>query len=158
MVIEAFRNVETEHKLLIVGDAPYAARYKEQLRTFAGTDERIKFPGAIYGPDKKALEQNTAVYIHATEVGGTHPALIEAMGAGNCCLVYDTPENREVAGDAGLYYSDANGLADLLTRVLADEQTVKQYRARAKERVREHYDWKTVTDQYEQLFGELAAR
>ena len=42
--------------------------------------------------------------MHATEVGGTHPALVEAMGFGNCMLVHDVPENREVVGDAGLFF------------------------------------------------------
>jgi glycosyltransferase involved in cell wall biosynthesis len=157
MVIEAFRQVESDHKLLIVGDAPYAAKYKEHLGSLAAGDNRIRFLGAIYGADKKALEQNAAAYIHATEVGGTHPALIEAMGAGNCCLVYDTPENREVAGDAGIYYSDADGLADRLSSVLSDHQTVEKYRRLAEERVRAHYNWEVVTDEYERLFDELTS-
>ena len=155
MVIEAFRSVETDKQLMIVGDAPYAAKYKKDLRSLADGDDRINFAWAIYGPDKKALEQNAAAYIHATEVGGTHPALIEAMGAGNCCLVYDTPENREVAADAGLYYSDTESLAALLTRVLADRELVTEYRRRAQERVRDNYDWDSVTDAYEKLFEQL---
>jgi glycosyltransferase involved in cell wall biosynthesis len=156
MVIEAFRGVETDHKLVIVGDAPYADEYIQKLRTLSADDERIIFLGAIYGPDKKALEQNAAAYIHATEVGGTHPALIEAMGAGNCCLVYDTPENREVAADAGLYYSDASTLTALLTRALSDNRLVKEYAERAQERVRKNYSWETVTDEYEKLLERLA--
>jgi len=158
MVIEAFRQVDTDKKLAIVGDAPYAAEYKQHLNSLAKGDDRITFLGAIYGPDKKALEQNAMVYIHATEVGGTHPALIEAMGAGNCCLVYDTPENREVAADAGLYYSDADSLAALLKRALGDEALVSEYSQRAQERVREHYNWETVTDEYARLFEQLANR
>ncbi|HEY2847550.1 MAG TPA: glycosyltransferase, partial [Pyrinomonadaceae bacterium] len=156
MVVEAFLKVDTVKQLVIVGDAPYADKYKEYLKALVENETRIRFLGAIYGPDKKALEQNAAVYVHATEVGGTHPALIEAMGAGNCCLVYETPENREVAGEAGLYYQDDETLAGLLRRVMSDDQLVNDYRRRAQERVRKHYDWETVTDEYEQLFSELA--
>lgn len=158
MVIEAFKMVQTEKKLVIVGDAPYAEKYKTYLKTLAAGDKRIRFIGSVYGADKKALEQNTAAYIHATEVGGTHPALIEAMGAGNCCLVYDTPENREVAGDAGLYYSDPQSLAHLLTRVLSDPELVKDRRQHAQDRVREDYDWETVTNEYEKLLEQLKDR
>jgi glycosyltransferase involved in cell wall biosynthesis len=158
MVIQAFRHLETALKLLIIGDAPYAESYKEELRELAAQDDRIVFLGAVYGPDKKALEQNAAVYVHATEVGGTHPALIEAMGAGNCCLVYDTPENREVAADAGLYYSDAASLTRLLSQVLVDNHLVAEYRRRAQARVRENYDWESVTDAYEDLLTQLAKR
>ena len=152
MVIEAFRKLEIQQPLVIVGDAPYATRYKEHLRDLAAGDVRIRFLGSVYGAEKKALEQNAAVYVHATEVGGTHPALIEAMGAGNCCLVYDTPENREVAADAGLYYSDSDSLAALLRGVLSDGTLIGEYRRRAQDRVRENYDWETVTDEYERLF------
>jgi glycosyltransferase involved in cell wall biosynthesis len=155
MVIEAFRKVESAQKLAIVGDAPYAAKYKEHLLSLAAGDDRIRFLGGVYGPDRKALEQSAAIYIHATEVGGTHPALIEAMGAANCCLVYDTPENREVAADAALYYADVDGLANLLRRALSDDELVMEYRERARKRVQEHYDWGAVTDEYERLFNEI---
>jgi glycosyltransferase involved in cell wall biosynthesis len=155
MVIEAFRQVKTDLRLVIVGDASYADRYKEELRAAAAGDERIMFLGAIYGSEKKAIEQNAAIYVHATEVGGTHPALVEAMGAGNCCVVYDTPENREVAADAGLYYSDAAELTRSLSRVLADDDLVSEYRQRAQSRVRENYDWEAVTDEYERLLEQL---
>ena len=61
-------------------------------------DPRILFPGAIYGEGYRELLAHAHAYIHATEVGGTHPALVEAMGYGNCVVVHDTPENVEVAG------------------------------------------------------------
>ena len=59
-------------------------------------------PGAIYGEGYRELGSHCFAYIHATEVGGTHPALIEAMGRGALVLYRDTPENAEVAGDAGI--------------------------------------------------------
>src|SRR5207249_215355 len=94
LVIRAFEQVPTEKQLLMVGDAPYAHGYIEKLK--ATSDSRIHFPGGIYGIGYRELQSHAYAYIHATEVGGTHPALIEAMGAGNCVIVYDTPENREV--------------------------------------------------------------
>jgi glycosyltransferase involved in cell wall biosynthesis len=156
MVIEAFRNVPTDFKLLIVGDAPYADEYKRTLAELACRDARVLLPGAIYGADMSSLRQNAYAYIHATEVGGTHPALIEAMGAGNCCLVYDTPENREVAGDAGIFYSNADELSATLADLLNDPSTVESFRTSAQERVRQNYDWEAVTDEYERLFEQLA--
>ncbi len=62
------------------------------------------FPGPIYGEGYRELLAHALAYIHATEVGGTHPALVEAMGYGNCVVVNDTPENREVAGDSAVYF------------------------------------------------------
>jgi hypothetical protein len=65
-------------------------------------DPRIVMPGAIYGAGYHELGSHCFAYIHATEVGGTHPALIEAMGRGALVLYRNTPENAEVAGDAGI--------------------------------------------------------
>ena len=75
-------------------------------------------PGAIYGDGYRELGSHCFAYIHATEVGGTHPALIEAMGRGALVLYRDTPENAEVAGDAGIPF-DFAGLAGVIERVLA---------------------------------------
>ena len=114
IVIEAYRNVRTDKPLLIVGDAPYAAKVHRRAQISA--DPRVRFTGAIYGRDIASLQSHAYVYIHATEVGGTHPALIEAMGAGNCVIVYDTPENREVVGDCGLFFTDARTLPEQIQR------------------------------------------
>jgi len=156
LVIEAFKKVRTAHRLLIVGDAPYAHDYINDLKARARGDKRIIFTGFVFGQDYRALQQNAYCYIHATEVGGTHPALLEAMGFGNCVLTLDAPENIEAVGDAGLLYDDADDLARKLQRVLRDGSLVHSYRNRAQARAREHYTWDRVVDQYEQLFAEMA--
>ncbi len=98
-VAEAYRLVGGDVPLVMVGGAPYAGKFIASFTT--GADPRILFPGPIYGEGYRELLSHALAYVHATEVGGTHPALVEAMGYGNCVLVNDTPENREVAGDAG---------------------------------------------------------
>lgn len=156
MVIEAFKRVRTAHKLLIVGDAPYAREYIKDLKERARRDKRIVFTGFVFGRDYRALQQNAYCYIHATEVGGTHPALLEAMGFGNCVLTLAAPENIEAVGDAGIPYSDEDDLAEKLQRVLRDGSLVHSYRNRAQARVQEKYDWDYVVDQYEELFAKMA--
>ena len=156
MVIEAFKRVRTAHKLLIVGDAPYARDYIHDLKARARRDKRIVFTGFVFGRDYRALQQNAYCYIHATEVGGTHPALLEAMGFGNCVLTLAAPENIEAVGDAGIPYTDENDLAEKLQRVLRDGSLVQSYRNRAQARVQERYDWDYVVDRYEDLFARMA--
>lgn len=156
MVIEAFKRVRTAHKLLIVGDAPYAREYISDLKERARRDKRIVFTGFVFGRDYRALQQNAYCYIHATEVGGTHPALLEAMGFGNCVLTLAAPENIEAVGDAAIPYSDENDLTEKLQRVLRDGSLVHSYRNRAQARVQERYDWDYVVDQYEDLFAKMA--
>jgi glycosyltransferase involved in cell wall biosynthesis len=156
MVIEAFRRVRTPQKLLVVGDAPYAHEYIAHLRSLARRDRRIVFTGFVFGDAYRALQQNAFCYVHATEVGGTHPALLEAMGYGNCVLTLATPENVEVTGDAAIHYRDTADLAAQLQSVLRGGAMVAQYRQRAQARVRERYDWEHVVDEYERLFARMA--
>jgi glycosyltransferase involved in cell wall biosynthesis len=155
LVIEAFKKVRTAYRLLIVGDAPYAESYIKSLKAQARGDKRIIFTGFVFGQDYRALQQNAYCYVHATEVGGTHPALLEAMGYGNCVLTLATPENIEVVGEAGVPYIDEYDLAAKLQRVFRDGSLVQAYRNRAQQRVESHYDWETVVDQYEQLFARM---
>jgi glycosyltransferase involved in cell wall biosynthesis len=158
LVIEAFKKVRTAYRLLIVGDAPYAHDYISDLKARARGDKRIVFTGFVFGQDYRALQQNAYCYVHATEVGGTHPALLEAMGYGNCVLTLATPENIEAVGDAGIPYADELDLAEKLQRVLRDGSLVQSYRNRAQVRVQRYYDWDRVVDQYEKLFAGMIGR
>ncbi len=154
LVRESFEKVTTEKKLALIGDAPYAADYIAKVRDTK--DPRIVIPGAIYGEGYKELGSYCFAYIHATEVGGTHPALIEAMGRGAITLYLDTTENAEVAGGAGLAFTHEN-LPDVLRRVLAmSEEEQQHWRERAVARVKERYSWDAVTDAYEELLKRLA--
>src|SRR5256714_7284037 len=156
MVIEAFKRVRTAHRLLIVGDAPYARDYIKDLKARARGDKRIVFTGFVFGQDYRALQQNAYCYVHATEVGGTHPALLEAMGYGNCVLTHATPEHLEAVGEAGLADTDESDLAEKLQRVLRDGSLVQSYRHRAQVRVQRYDDWDRIVDRYENLFAEMA--
>jgi glycosyltransferase involved in cell wall biosynthesis len=155
-VRQAFETVDTTLKLALVGDAPYAQDYIRRIRDT--TDPRVAIPGAIYGEGYRELGSHCFAYIHATEVGGTHPALIEAMGRGALVLYRHTPENAEVAGDAGIPFEPAE-LADKIRAVLEmSEEQREVFRRRALERVRQRYSWDAVTDAYESLLGKLAAQ
>ena len=115
-------------------------------------------PRAIYKKDYRELGSHCFAYIHATKVGKTHPALIEAMGRGALTLYLDNPENAEVAGGAGLPFTNGN-LEAVMRRALAmpDEER-RMWRARAVERVRERYSWDAVTDAYEKLMMGLTGK
>lgn len=158
MVIEAFKRVNTDFHLVIVGDAPYANEYKALLKKLASSDSRIVFTGFVFGDSRKSLQQNAYAYVHATEVGGTHPALIEAMGYGNCVIAYNTVENVEVIGQAGLIFTDLPDLTKQMSMILGDESIVEQFREKAQEHAFQEYNWDNITDRYEHLFAEMARR
>ncbi|HXA64545.1 MAG TPA: DUF1972 domain-containing protein [Bryobacteraceae bacterium] len=149
LVREAFEKLNTQMKLALIGDAPYAEEYIQRVR--ATKDPRVLMPGAIYGRGYHELLSHCYAYIHATEVGGTHPALIEAMGRGAVVLYLDTPENAEVASGAGIPF-EAGDLAAKLDLVLAMPEAERvEWGRRAMERVATRYSWDRVTEEYEAL-------
>ena len=155
-VRKAFEKVVTDFRLALIGSAPYADEYIRQVHDTR--DARIVMPGSIYGLGYRELGSWCFAYIQATEVGGTHPALIEAMGRG-CLIIYlATPENVEVCGDAGLAYHNDDELADRMREaLLLTEEARHELGARARRRAGERYKWEKVTDQYEALLQSLLA-
>ncbi len=155
-LIEAFAGLETDMHCVIVGDAPYAEDY---IRTLKATDDpRVVFTGYVFGEGYEELCSNAYVFVESSGVGGTHPALVEAMALGNCVVVNNTPENLETIGDAGLWYDGRRGglsLREVLARLMAEPQVVEDCRVRGEAYARDHYDWEHVTDLYEQLFQRL---
>jgi glycosyltransferase involved in cell wall biosynthesis len=154
MVREAFEKVRTDFKLALVGDAPYAADYIRQVKDTR--DPRIVIPGGIYGEGYRQLQSHCHAYVQATEVGGTHPAMIEAMGRGALVLYLDTPVSAEVAGDAAVPFTN-DLVAKLQWAVEVCEEERAAWGCRAMQRVEKHYSWNAVTDAYEALFRRLVA-
>jgi glycosyltransferase involved in cell wall biosynthesis len=115
-------------------------------------DPRVVFLGFKFGDDYHALQANARLYIQATEVGGTHPALVEAMGHRNAIVAHDVPEHHEVLGDAGRYFArgDRDDLAAQLGALLGDDAALEDLRQRAARRVADRYSWEAVTDAYEE--------
>jgi glycosyltransferase involved in cell wall biosynthesis len=156
LVREAFEKVNTDMKLAIVGSAPYAAEYIRLVQ--ATRDPRIVIPGAIYGERYKQLQSHCFAYVHATEVGGTHPALIEAMGRAALVLYLTNPENEEVAGDAGIPFEPENLASKMQWAVQVSDTERCRLGCAAQKRVQERYSWDAVTDVYERLFLEMTGR
>ena len=153
LVREAFETLETDMRLALIGDAPYAHEYIRKVRD--SKDPRVLLPGAIYRQGYHELQSHCAAYVHATEVGGTHPALIEAMGRGCLVLYLRTPENEEVAGGVGLPFEPGE-LAARMRQVLAMSEAERAaWGEKARGRVAERYSWEAVTTAYERLFQEL---
>lgn len=158
-LVEAFEGLATDFRCVVVGDAPYADAYIRSLRTT--TDPRVTFTGYLFGEGYRELASNAYCFVETSEVGGTHPALLEAMGFGTCVVVNDTPENLESIGDAAFAYEGNMGapaLREALEQLLRDPALVAEYGRRGQERVRERYSWDAVTDAYEQLFRRLLRR
>jgi glycosyltransferase involved in cell wall biosynthesis len=155
LIVEGFNKSGSRRILAIVGDANYKSRFVADLEASAG--DRVRFLGRVGDRDHvKELFCNTYAYIHGHTVGGTNPALLQAMGCGACILARDNPFNAEVLGGNGLLFRDAGHLAETISVIEKDPVLAADLRRRAPERVRTVYNWERITDQYEELFYELA--
>jgi glycosyltransferase involved in cell wall biosynthesis len=157
-LIQAFEKTKTDKKLVIVGDDPWEQAYVRSLKS--SSDARIVFTGGVYGAGYAELQQGAYLFVLPDEVGGTHPALVEAMGFGNCVLVNDTPSNLEVIADAGFSYRGKDGAAELQIRLqslLDAPDLVEDYGRKARQRAREHYRWEDVVVQHVLLYQQIMA-
>ncbi len=155
IVIKAYEKVFSDMPLVIVGDAPYAKKYIAGLRSTQ--DKRIIFTGYVFGERCNELRSNAYMYIHGNEVGGTNPALLEAMAYGNCIIVNGVKFNREVIGHAGLWY-EPNNTADLIAKIeylMANPNEAEKYRSMAIGKIKSHYNWDMIAEEYENLFKVL---
>ena len=157
LIVEAFSGVRTDMVLAMAGGVPYSSPYVEGLKRMAG--ERVKLLGHIDNAEHiKELHCNAYAYVHGHEFGGTNPALLKALGFGNCVLALDTPFNREVldGGYGILYHKDVEDLRRHLQAIVDDPGRQAAMAKRASDRIGEAYTWERITDQYEALFVSLA--
>lgn len=157
-VVQAYEQSGVQLPLVMVGDAPYARDYIAEVHRAAGP--RVIFTGYQFGDAYHELQSHAYAYIQATEVGGTHPALIEAMAHGNAIIANDVPEHTEVLADAGLYYARNNfsDLSAMMMHLITNPSRVSGLRSAAAARAAEHYGWEKIADQYEMLFRELVQK
>ncbi|HHS49955.1 MAG TPA: glycosyltransferase [candidate division Zixibacteria bacterium] len=155
-LLAAYSQIRTDLPLVVVGDNPYDSDYVESLKSQAppGTI----FTGAVYGDEMTELYANSYLFVSPSELEGTSPALLEAMGAGTCVVVNGIPEQLETIADAGVYYK-VNDLQDLTRKVqeLIDNPEIRdEFAAKAIKRVEKYYRWDRVLDYYENLLAQTA--
>jgi glycosyltransferase involved in cell wall biosynthesis len=155
-VVEAYEKVTAPGvPLVMLGKGLYAPGLVAELHRHASN--RILFPGALYGRDYRTLQRNALIYVQATEVGGTHPAMIEAMASGGAVLAHGTPENREVGRNAVGYFQlrPEETLSGMISEWLRNPELREDFRQRARDFAARRYSWEQVTEEYERLFRSL---
>ncbi len=153
-LIEAFRNLDTDMKLVIAGDAAYSEKYKASLKQMAGGDPRIWFPGFVSGRRLEELFSNAYLFCLPSTLEGLPIALLEAMSYGNCCVASDIPENLEAIGEHAFTFRNksARNLEETLRRLLTQPELVEAKRASARTYVLRNYSWDSITQQMESLY------
>jgi glycosyltransferase involved in cell wall biosynthesis len=155
-LIEAFKSVNTDKKLVIAGGASDTDDYMEKLKKLADGDERIIFTGFVQGRLLEELYSNAYVYVLPSDLEGMPLSLLEAMSYGNCCLVSDIAECAEVVEDKAVTFkkSDVADLNKKLQALCDDEQSVQKYKNEAADFICEKYNWDTVVEKTLELYKE----
>lgn len=153
LVLRAFARVKTDLRLVIVGDTPFDNEYKDRLRASAAKDPRVLMTGFLYGAPCKELQAHSYAYIHAADVGGTSPALLESMAMGSAPIASATAQNLEVIGAAGWSFDvgSEDALAQRIQYATDHPETVATVGDMARTRILDVYSWEAVTDSYERL-------
>ena len=153
-LIEAFKQVKTDKKLVIAGGASDTDSFFEELQVMAKGDERITFTGFVQGQILDELYSNAYIYILPSDLEGMPLSLLEAMSYGNCCLVSDIEECASIVEDKGITFkkSDIADLRDKLQILCDKESLVEGYKAGAAEFICGKYNWDDVTAETLKLY------
>lgn len=153
-LIEAYRSIQTDLPLVIAGGPSNSEDYNKKIHAMAKQDPRIRLTGFVDGDRMRALYQYAQIYILPSDLEGMPMALLEAMSYGNCCLVSDIPENKDVVDECGACFrhGDVEDLRRQLEALLNDPARREHYRSCAAEHVLTLYNWDKVTQQTLELY------
>jgi glycosyltransferase involved in cell wall biosynthesis len=153
-LIEAYKRLNTNLKLVIAGDAKYEGKYKEELQNLSSDNPNIIFTGFIKGEILEELFSNCFIFVLPSEIEGLSIALLEAMSYGNCCLVSDIPENLEAINNFGFSFrsKDSIDLTEKLKYLIDHQDEVDSVRKASAEYVLNNYSWDKVAQQVEKLY------
>ena len=153
-LIEAFKQVKTDKKLVIAGGSSDTDSFERELKDLAKNDERIIFTGFVQGSLLDELYSNAYIYTLPSDLEGMPLSLLEAMSYGNCCLVSDIPECTEVVEDKALIFkkSDVSDLWEKLQDACNHPENVMELKKEAADFICKKYDWDDVVEKTRELY------
>lgn len=153
-LIDAFKNVDTDKKLLIAGGSSDTSEFEKELRKLANDDPRIIFTGFVQGRILEELYSNAYIYVLPSDLEGMPLSLLEAMSYSNCCLTSDIPECAEVIGENGVTFkkSDVFDLTEKLQMLCQNSDKVIELKSTACDYICSRYNWDDVTEKTLKLY------
>lgn len=156
-LIQAFRKLDTDLKLVIAGDSPYEQEYKDELKQMAAGDPRIVFTGFVTGELLEELFSNAYIFLQPSTIEGLPIGMLEAMSYGLCCVSSDIPENQEgIAGQGHVFENESpNDLHRVLKDLLQKPEEIKALGEAASQRVLGEHHWDQITSRFESFYRSL---
>lgn len=156
LLIEVFRGLDTEKRLVVAGGASDTSGFYEEVRALAECDSRIVMTDFVEGKILAELYSNAYCYVLPSDVEGMPMSLLEAMAYGRCCVTSDIPECADVVTGVGATFlrGDAFALRDMLAALLADPSRVAELGIAARNRVKTEYDWSSTVRRTLEIYSE----
>lgn len=153
-LVEAFKKVRTNKKLVIAGGSSDTEAFMQELKTLAKEDERILFTGFVQGQILDELYSNAYIYTLPSDLEGMSLSLLEAMSYGNCCLVSDIPECAEVVEDKALLFkkADVQDLREKMQDACDHPEMVMGIKTQAADFICKKYNWDDVVRETLKLY------
>lgn len=153
-LIQAFKQVETDKKLVIAGGSSDTDEFMLELKSMAQDDERIIFTGFVQGQTLEELYSNAYIYTLPSDLEGMPLSLLEAMSYGNCCVVSNISECTEVVQDKAVVFEKSSvlDLKDKLQNLCNDVGLTNTYKKNASEYICNKYNWNDVVKHTLELY------
>jgi glycosyltransferase involved in cell wall biosynthesis len=153
MIVEGYVKSKLDFPLLIVG--PVKKKYGKYLVNKYKAHANVKFLGGIYNKKESlnALRHFAYIYFHGHSVGGTNPALLEAMGQGSMIFAHDNKFNRYVLGNGGVFFGSPDELSQGITAFSGNKR--EEFASRNFQRLKSEFSWEKISDDYLRLFNWL---
>jgi glycosyltransferase involved in cell wall biosynthesis len=156
VVLRGYLASSAEQPLVVVGSTPYGGPYVESVHELAASDPRVRMLGGVWDQELlDALYAGASSYLHGHSVGGTNPSLLRALGAGAPVSAFDVGFNREVVGDAGVFFADDAEVTAALKQVEGDPLDSRDRGEAGRRSVADRYRWDDVALGYEDLCTRL---
>jgi len=153
LLVEAFQKVKTDKKLVLIGGSPTPTNYEKKVMDTS--DERIIFPGYIYGDDTNILIKNAFVYVQPSLIEGLSPVILTVMGLGTPLICSDIVENKFITGENATHFikGNADDLAEKITYTFNNQAQIRILAEKGQKDILERFNWDTITDQYIKIFS-----
>jgi len=147
-LIEAYKQIRTEKKLVIAGGTSHTDEYAKEIKELAKDNENIIFTDFVQGEILEELFSNAYIYCLPSDLEGMPISLLEAMSYSNCCLTSDIPECTEVCENKAVYFKKGN-IDDLKRRLellMNDTYTVHKLKSSSEEFITNKFNWDDIVD------------
>lgn len=151
-LLDAFKEIETDKKLVIAGGASHTNEYLEEIKRKASEDDRVIMTGFVQGDVLDELYSNCYLYCLPSDLEGMPISLMEAMSYGCNVLTSDIDECAQVSGKYGYKFKTGN-VQDLKKQL---EKCLEGINKKSNEEISNYilkkYNWDEVVQETEKKY------